>query len=112
MFKANFDNHSLLYGTKIDGISSQQPIRDTLERKTFELIKLKTFPLLSENGNIYSKISCHRVINWWSQNYLANINRIICGLKDKNIVRIIKEYSMCDLPKLSEVNNFKIVQQC
>ena len=106
MFKANFDNYSLLYGTKIDDIFSQQPIRDTLERKTFELIELKTFPLLSENGNIYSKISCHRVINWWSQNYLANINRIIRRLKDKNIVRIIKEYSMCDLPKLSEINNF------
>ncbi|KYN33280.1 Protein Dom3Z [Trachymyrmex septentrionalis] len=112
MFKANFDNHSLLYAAEIDGIASQQPITDTLEGKTFELIELKTFPLLSEDGNIYGKISCPRVMCWWSQNYLANINKIICGLKDKNIVRIIKEYSMCDLPKLSEpscdINRSKI----
>ncbi|KYN08872.1 Protein Dom3Z [Trachymyrmex cornetzi] len=103
MFKANFDNHSLLYGAEIDGISSQQPITDTLEGKTFEFIELKTFPLLNEDGNLYSKISCLRVMEWWSQNYLANINKIICGLKDKNIVRIIKEYSTCDLPKLSKL---------
>lgn len=105
MFKANFDNHSLLYGAEIDGISSQQPITDTLEGKTLELIELKTFPLLlNEDGNI--KISSLRVMEWWSQSYLVHINKIICGLKEKNIVRMIKEYSMCDLPKLSEVNNF------
>ncbi|XP_018303717.1 decapping and exoribonuclease protein-like [Mycetomoellerius zeteki] len=111
MFKANFDNHSLLYGAEIDGISSQQPITDTLEGKTLELIELKTFPLLlNEDGNI--KISSLRVMEWWSQSYLVHINKIICGLKEKNIVRMIKEYSMCDLPKLSEpscdINRSKI----
>jgi len=35
LFKANFDNHSLLYRAKIDGIFSQQSITDTLVEKLF-----------------------------------------------------------------------------
>ncbi|KYN01540.1 Protein Dom3Z [Cyphomyrmex costatus] len=102
MFKANFDNHSLLYAAEIDGISSQQLITDTLEGKTFELIELKTYPLPNEEGNIHGKISSLRVMEWWSQSYLVHLNKIICGLKDKNVVRMIKEYSINDLSKLSE----------
>lgn len=107
MFKANFDNHSLLYGAELDGISSQQPITDTFIGKTFELIELKTFPLHNTiNGNIYGRISPNRLSEWWSQSYLGEINRIICGLKDgTSTVRMIKEYSMHDLPNLSKVNN-------
>jgi len=106
MFKANFGNHSLLYGAEIDGISSQQPITDTLIGKSFELIELKTFPMYNKNGNIYGKISRARVSEWWSQSYLSKINRIICGLKNREKeVIMIKEYSMRNLPRLSRVNS-------
>ncbi|XP_077275402.1 decapping and exoribonuclease protein-like isoform X1 [Temnothorax americanus] len=102
MFKANFGNHSLLYGAEIDGISSQQPITDTLIGKTFEIIELKTFPM----GNIINgKIYRHVVSQWWSQNYLVEINRVICGLKgERSTVRMIKEYPTHDLPKLSKLS--------
>lgn len=113
MFKAKFDNHLLLYAAEMDGIFSQQLITDTLIGKTFEIIELKTFPMYNKNGNIYGKISRERVSTWWSQSYLVELNRIICGLKDKNkTVRMIKEYSMHNLSKLSKVNNsvYKIMQ--
>jgi len=107
MFKANFGNHSLLYGAEIDGISSQQPITDTLIGKPFELIELKTFPMYNKNGNIYGKISPARVSEWWSQSYLSKINRIICGLKNREKeVIMIKEYSIRNLPRLSRVNSY------
>lgn len=106
MFKARFSNYSLLYKAEIDCISSQQPITDTLIGKTFELIELKTCPMYNINGNIYDTINLSRVLAWWSQSYLVETNRIICGLKDKtNIVKMIKEYPVHDLPKLSEVSN-------
>jgi len=104
MFKANFGNHSLLYRAEIDGIFSQQPITDTLIGKPFELIELKTCPMYHKSGNIY-KISPARVSQWWSQIYLSKINKIICGLKNGEEVIMIKEYSICDLPKLSKVNS-------
>lgn len=105
MFKTNFGNHSLLYGAEIDGISSQQPITDTLVGKTFELIELKTFPMCKKQGKVCINISLKRLLTWWSQNYLADINKIICGLKDETTtVRMIKEYPTHDLPKLSQVS--------
>ncbi|XP_011161736.1 decapping and exoribonuclease protein [Solenopsis invicta] len=100
MFKAKFGNHSLLYSAEIDGIVSQQFITDTLIGKTFEIIELKTFPMYNKNGDIFF-FSQERISEWWNQSYLADIKRIICGLKDKNnIVRMIKEYPVCSLPKL------------
>jgi len=106
MYKAKFDTYSLLYGAEIDGISSQQPIEDTLVNKRFELIELKTYPMY--NTNMYRKISCERVSMWWSQNYLVKTNKIIFGLKDtKKKVKKIIEYSLHDLPYLSKVILFK-----
>ncbi|KYN09665.1 Protein Dom3Z [Trachymyrmex cornetzi] len=101
MFKAKFDTYSLLYGAEIDGISSQQPIRDTLVNKKFELIELKTYPMYHKN--MYRQIPCERVSMWWSQNYLVKTNKIIFGLKDRNKkIRKINEYSLDDLPYLSK----------
>lgn len=106
MFKARFGNHSLLYKAEIDCISSKQPITNTLVGKTFELIELKTFPMYNSNGDIHGTIQPSRVIDWWSQSYLVESNRIICGLKDRtNTVKMIKEYPVHELPNLSEVSN-------
>ncbi|XP_011693168.1 PREDICTED: decapping and exoribonuclease protein-like [Wasmannia auropunctata] len=106
MFETNFDNHSVLYGAEIDGISSRQPfkITNTLIDKLdkFELIELKTFPMCNKDGNINGKISRERISMCWSQNYFPQINRTICGLKNKfNIVKKIREYSSYELPQLS-----------
>ncbi|XP_024892802.1 decapping and exoribonuclease protein-like, partial [Temnothorax curvispinosus] len=94
MFKANFSNVSLLYGAKIDAISSRQPITDTLIGKPFESIGLKTLLMPKKHSG------CTRstVIKCWSTNFLANTNRIVVGFRDAtNTVKEIKEYSMADL---------------
>ncbi|XP_028046754.1 decapping and exoribonuclease protein isoform X2 [Monomorium pharaonis] len=104
MFKAKFDNHSLLYAAEIDGIFSQQFIKDTLIGNTFEIIELKTIVISDKhgNGNMYGKVHHELVSSWWSQNYLLELNRIICGLRDRNgTVTMIKEYNLHNLPKLS-----------
>lgn len=92
MFKAKFGEYSLLYGAEIDGISSQEPIKDTLIGKKFELIELKTSPF---DKTIYPG----KASQWWSQNYLVGASKIICGLKDGfGTVRNIREYSTDSLP--------------
>lgn len=113
VFKTNFDDHSLLYEAEIDGISSQQFITDTLIGKPFEFIELKTISirLYNEIGTIqynkYGTIPVDKVITWWSQNYLAGIDKLICGLRNKDgEVKMIKEFSTHNLPQLSKVSNF------
>ncbi|TGZ57450.1 Uncharacterized protein DBV15_10402, partial [Temnothorax longispinosus] len=99
MFKANFGNHSLLYDARMNAISSQQTITDTLIGKTFEWIGLKTFRMRSRNMHSTPRI----VSKCWSTNYLVDANRIVVGFRDAtNIVKVIKEYSMDDLLKLSK----------
>ncbi|XP_071650895.1 decapping and exoribonuclease protein-like [Temnothorax longispinosus] len=99
MFKANFAGISLLYDAKIDAISSQQLITDTLIGKPFESIGLKMFQMrirhMRSTPGIISKC--------WSTNFLANANRIVVGFRDAtNTVKVIKEYSMADLLRLSK----------
>ncbi|XP_050448580.1 decapping and exoribonuclease protein-like [Cataglyphis hispanica] len=109
VIKANFDHYSLLYEAEIDGISSEQPITDTLTDKTIELIELKTFPLKfyneigTEQNKKYGTIPIKKAITWWSQNYLAGIERLICGLKNRfgKVIKI-KEHSTQNLPELSK----------
>lgn len=98
MFKAQFGTHSLLYGAEIDGIISQEPITDnTLIGKKFELIELKTL-------RMFGRFNPNQIMSWWSQNYLAEINKVICGMKDGKIVKMIKEFPMHIIPKLSNNN--------
>ncbi|XP_072751484.1 decapping and exoribonuclease protein-like [Anoplolepis gracilipes] len=109
MIKANFDDHSLLYEAEIDGISSHQPITDTLVGKTFELIELKTLSakLYHEIGtpqyDKYGTIPFEKAILWWCQNYLAGIKGVICGIKNScGEVKMIKEFSTDNLLQLSK----------
>jgi len=54
----------------------------------------------------YGTIRVDKVITWWSQNYLAGIERLICGLRNRNgEVKMIKEFSTHNLPQLSKVSN-------
>ncbi|KAM0732694.1 Decapping and exoribonuclease protein [Formica fusca] len=109
VIKANFGDHSLLYEAKIDAISSPQPITDTLIGKTIELIELKRLPMkvYNEIGTVlydkYGTIPLKTVIGWWSQNYLAGIERVIFGLKNRyGKVKMIKEHPTQNLPELSK----------
>ncbi|CAL1688530.1 unnamed protein product [Lasius platythorax] len=107
IFKANFGDHSLLYVAEIDGILSEQCITDTLIGKTFELIELKTMSMEQYNaigtvGGKYDTIFVEKAISWWSQNYLAKVEKIICGLRKQWEVKAIKEYPTHNLLKLSK----------
>lgn len=54
----------------------------------------------------YGTIPLKKVIRWWSQNYLAGIERLICGLKNRyGEVKMIKEHPTQNLPELSKVSN-------
>ncbi|XP_032679770.1 decapping and exoribonuclease protein-like [Odontomachus brunneus] len=104
VFKTKFGDHSLLYTGKIDSISSEQPMEDTLIGKKFKIIEMKTLSLYNKNGNLYGKLNPDRVVDWWSQNYLTGIDTTICGLKVKNAVRMIKEYPTHILPQFSKID--------
>lgn len=110
VFKAQFGGYSLLYGAEIDGIFSQKPITDTIIGKKFEFIELKTLPMYNNDSNIYGKFEPSRVLKSWSQNYLIQIDKLVCGLKDKNLVKMVKEYSTDSLPKLSKVSYLKTLK--
>jgi hypothetical protein len=90
----------------MDGIFSKEPIMDTLIDKTVEFIELKTFVMYNKNGDMYGTISPERASSCWSQNYLANVNKLVCGLKDKtdkSVVRMIQEYPTNVVPMFSKV---------
>ncbi|XP_011630285.1 uncharacterized protein LOC105422563 [Pogonomyrmex barbatus] len=109
MFKTKFDNYSLLYGADIHSISSKELITDTLIGKSFELIELKILPMDNLNSDTHEIISSEKILMWWSQNYLMNIDKTICGIKDRNsVVRRIKEYSTHELPHLSKYSATQI----
>lgn len=103
MFKTKFGNHSLLYAAEIDGISSKQPIKDTLIGKEYKFIELKTIPIYDGNKNLYRKLAPERVLAWWSPNYLSGIETTVCGLKIGKTVRMIEEYSTHTLLQFSKV---------
>lgn len=103
MFKTYFDDYILLYSARIDGISSEQPITDTLIGKTCKWVGLKIFRMRS--GTIYSTPG--PVSKCWSANYLIGSDKIVIGFKNpNNIVKSIKECSEKDLLKVSKVINY------
>ncbi|CAL1688528.1 unnamed protein product [Lasius platythorax] len=76
IFKANFGDHSLLYAAEIDV------------------------------GGKYGTILVKKAITWWSQNYLAGVERLICGLRnEQGEVKVIKEYPTHYLSELSKPYN-------
>lgn len=56
--------------------------------------------------NKYGTLPIAKVITWWSQNYLAGVEKVICGLKNSHgEVKKIKEFFTHNLPQLSKVSN-------
>lgn len=56
-------------------------------------------------GGKYGTILVKKAITWWSQNYLAGVERLICGLRnEQGEVKVIKEYPTHYLSELSKVN--------
>lgn len=61
----------------------------------------------TEQNKKYGTIPIKKAITWWSQNYLAGIERLICGLKNRcgKVIKI-KEHPTQNLPELSKVCNY------
>lgn len=81
----------MLYAAELDGICSEQIIKDTIVGKKCKLVELKTIHqrLVSNKGNLRNEF---KKLLWWAQCYPAGIKKVICGCKDKNgFITEIKE---------------------
>lgn len=104
VFQSDFGKLSLLYGAEMDCICSQEEIKDTLVGKEIEFAELKTLKtkFLQCNGVINVRRS-KKVLAWWCQSYLVNVQRIVCGFKsEKGVVEKIKEFRLRELARYKD----------
>lgn len=100
IFTITVEGHSILYSCEMDGIESD--VKHDLNK--IDLNKLKFIELKvqrriatdNQRKNYYK----FKLLEWWSQCYLANIEKIIVGTRSEDgIVREITELSPNDFPE-------------
>lgn len=106
MFKSQFDNTILLYGAEMDGVISQETIKDTVAGKEMKFVELKT---VHEKDLKHGKVQTFiKIMRWWCQSYLVGIREVICGCKNyEGRVREIKKVNLHAYHRIKVINNYR-----
>ncbi|KAI5754243.1 hypothetical protein M8J77_007049 [Diaphorina citri] len=102
MFQAKLKHFKLLYGAEMDGVISETKIEpDKLpgELKNVEFVELKT-------GKPYGL----KMLKWWAQSYFVGIKNIICGEKDGNEVKSLKQIYVDNILRTINFKGRKITE--
>lgn len=90
----------MLYKAEIDGIYPKEPITDTLVGKDIEFVELKTLNrlLLDKLAQSITKL---KLLKWWCQSYLGNVQKIVCGCRDQyGFITLLKEFRLSELTEI------------
>lgn len=104
MFTTKFEGTTILYGAEMDGIESAGEFTDTdVNDLTFVELKVRMKP---SNQRQMDNFYRFKTINWWCQSHLANVQKIVVGLRNQaGIVDALETMDVESLPKMSEVND-------
>lgn len=106
VFKANLNGTKLLYGAEMDGIESN--IKYDLNYKDLNelnFIELKV-NLRAINERQKTNFFRYKLRNWWSQCFLANVEKILIGTRSENgIVNELSELDVKSIPRLVRVSS-------
>lgn len=98
-FECQFGNHKLLYSAEIDGVESEEPLKEPVNWKDVKFVELK-----QRNDNFITFLK-HKSLNTWAQTYITGIDETVYGLRGKDgIVRQLEYYTIDRLACLSKVD--------
>lgn len=105
VFKANLSGKNLLYGAEMDGIDSN--VKCDLDR--VDLNKLNFIELKVNLQAVHEKQKSNyfrfKLRNWWSQCFLAKVDKIFIGTRSQNgIVNELSELEVKSIPRLVRVS--------
>lgn len=105
VFKANSNGKKLLYGAEMDGIDSN--VKHDLNR--VDLNKLNFIELKVNLQAVHEKQKSnfyrYKLRNWWSQCFLAKVEKILIGTRSQNgIIDQLSVLEVKSIPRLVRVS--------
>ncbi|XP_011299955.1 decapping and exoribonuclease protein [Fopius arisanus] len=102
VFQTRLREHELLYGGEMDGVCSDERLRDPLPLEKLKFVELKTSRIL-ENDRQWMNMQRHKFLKWWCQSFLVGIEDILCGFRDDSgIIRQLENYKVSDIARNSQ----------
>ncbi|XP_046426717.1 decapping and exoribonuclease protein-like [Neodiprion fabricii] len=102
MFTSRLGNNRLLYGAEMDGVSSNEVLREPIDWKGVKFVELKTSRVI-ENRRQEENFRRYKLIKWWCQSFLVGIENVCCGFRDDDgIVRNLTNYSVPEMTRMSK----------
>ena len=99
VYSSEIGGKQLLYSAVVDGVEGD--FDENNPRKNIEkLVQFKTCSqfYLKHSDKLYRE----KYLNWWSQNELSGIKKILCGFRDRNgFVDRIKAIDVSSMPNLN-----------
>lgn len=104
IFKSKFGPFTMVYGAQMDAVldNGEAVDQDTdtnilNERKFVEFKTNRTI----EHGGHERTLKAHKMMKWWSQGYVVNVQDVIVGFREENgLVTTLKSYKNSNLPKI------------
>lgn len=105
IFKANLQGKNLLYGAEMDGIESDVKYDlNHVDLNKLNFIELKV-NLRAVHAKQKSNFFRYKLRNWWSQCFLAKIEKILIGTRcQSGIINELSELEVRTIPRLVRVS--------
>lgn len=106
MFNANLNGKKLLYGAEMDGIESDIKLDlNHVDLNKLNFVELKV-NLRAMHENQKRNFLRFKLRNWWSQCFLAKIDKIVVGTRNQDgIVNELTEMEVKNIPRLVRVSS-------
>lgn len=105
IFKANLKGRELLYGAEMDGIQSDVKYdlnKVDLNELNFVELKVNLRAAHEKQKNNFFR---YKLRNWWSQCFLAKIDKIVIGTRCQNgIINDLSDLEVRNIPRLVRVS--------
>lgn len=109
MFTTRLENTRILYGAEMDGIESNSAVDlSVINPNDLKFTELKVSLKVSNERQMQS-FNRFKTRNWWCQSYLANVQKIVVGVRSPNgIVNRLESMNVESMPHKFEVMKYEI----
>lgn len=84
------DEIKILFGMEIDGVDSENAVNSLDDLKKSKLVEVKTRKVNPK----YNSVSPLVALSWWCQSYISDIENIYVGMRDEDLIKEIKVFSV------------------